>query len=95
LLLEILNARTSLTAVSKLFESSVQQGANEILQSSPELFQVREASAAIFRDSPELLSTLTKVTAVVDEEANAVLATIIGVLSSCSNFNFFVRFYSC
>jgi twitching motility protein PilJ len=74
-------ARTSLTAVSKLFESSVQQGANEILQSSPELFQVREASAAIFRDSPELLSTLTKVTAVVDEEANAVLATIIGVLS--------------
>ncbi|MDO8416174.1 MAG: methyl-accepting chemotaxis protein [Agitococcus sp.] len=74
-------ARTSLTAVSKLFESSVQQGANEILQSSPELFQVREASAAIFRDSPELLSTLTKVTTVVDEEANAVLATIIGVLS--------------
>jgi twitching motility protein PilJ len=72
-------ARTSLTAVSKLFESSVQQGANEILQSSPELFQVREASAAIFRDSPELLSTLTKLTAIVDEEANAVSATVIGV----------------
>ncbi|MBH1971296.1 MAG: type IV pili methyl-accepting chemotaxis transducer N-terminal domain-containing protein [Moraxellaceae bacterium] len=74
-------ARTSLTAVSKLFESSVQQGANEILQSSPELFQVREASAAIFRDSPELLSTLTKLTAIVDEEANAVSATVIGVFS--------------
>jgi twitching motility protein PilJ len=56
------SSRTSLTAVSKLFESSVQQGANEILQSSPELFQVREASSAIFRDSPELLSTLTKLT---------------------------------
>ncbi len=74
-------ARASLTAVSKLFQSSVQQGANEILQSSPELFQVREASAAIFRDSPELLSTLTKLTAVVDEEANAIAATVIGVLS--------------
>ena len=74
-------ARASLTAVSKLFESSVQQGANEILQSSPELFQVREASAAIFRDSPELLSTLTKLTAIVDEEANAVSATVIGVFS--------------
>ncbi len=74
-------AKTSLTAVSKLFESSVQQGANEILQSSPELFQVREASAAIFRDSPELLSTLTKVTGIVNDEADAVLATIIGVLS--------------
>lgn len=74
-------ARASLTAIQKLFESSVQQGANEILQSSPELFQVREASGAIFRDSPELLSTLTKLTAIVDEEANAVLASIIGVAS--------------
>lgn len=74
-------AKASLTAVSKLFESSVQQGANEILQSSPELFQVREASAAIFRDSSELLSTLTKLTGIVNDEADAVLATIIGVLS--------------
>jgi twitching motility protein PilJ len=74
-------ARASLTAIQKLFESSVQQGANEILQSSPELFQVREASSAIFRDSPELLSALTKLTTTVDEEANAVLASIIGVAS--------------
>ncbi|MBL0231578.1 MAG: type IV pili methyl-accepting chemotaxis transducer N-terminal domain-containing protein [Moraxellaceae bacterium] len=74
-------ARASLTAIQKLFESSVQQGANEILQSSPELFQVREASNAIFRDSPELLSALTKLTTTVDEEANAVLASIIGVAS--------------
>ena len=74
-------SRASLAAIQKLFESSVQQGANEILQSSPELFQVREASSAIFRDSPELLSTLTKLTAVVNEEANAIVASIIGVLS--------------
>jgi twitching motility protein PilJ len=74
-------ARASLTAIQKLFESSVQQGANEILSSSPELFQVREASSAIFRDSPELLSTLTKLTTIVDEEANAILASIIGVAS--------------
>ncbi len=74
-------ARASLAAIQKLFESSVQQGANEILQSSPELFQVREASSAIFRDSPELLSTLTKLTTIVDAEANAILASIIGVAS--------------
>ena len=74
-------SRASLAAIQKLFESSVQQGANEISQSSPELFQVREASSAIFRDSPELLSTLTKLTAVVNEEANAIVASIIGVLS--------------
>lgn len=74
-------SRASLVKVQQLFESSVRQGANEVLQSSPELFKVREASSAIFRDSPELLSTLTKLTAIVDEEANAIVASSIGVLS--------------
>jgi len=71
-------ARQSLDAISKLFDTSVQQGANEILESSPELFQVREASAAIFRDSPELLTALNAMTVEIDQESNSLAAAIIG-----------------
>ena len=74
-------ARQSLDSVAKLFDTSVQQGANEILETSPELFQVREASSAVFRDSPELLTALNAMTESINEESNSVAAAIIGGVS--------------
>lgn len=74
-------ARRSLEAISKLFDSSVKQGANEILETSPELFQVREASAAVFRDSPDLLAALNKMTQSINEESNSLVAAIIGAIA--------------
>ena len=74
-------ARQSLDAIAKLFDTSVQQGANEILESSPELFQVREASSAVFRDSPELLTALNAMTISIDEESNSLVAALIGGVS--------------
>lgn len=75
------DARQSLEAVAKLFDTSVQQGANEILETSPELFQVREASSAVFRDSPELLTALNAMTVSINEESNSLAAAIIGGVS--------------
>ena len=49
--------------------------------SLPELFQVREASAAVFRDSPDLLAALNKMTQSINEESNSLVAAIIGAIA--------------
>jgi twitching motility protein PilJ len=73
-------AQDALAAISDSFESSVNQSANAILETSPELFQVREAADGIFGNSPEMLKATTELATDVAESANTTLYTVFGML---------------
>lgn len=64
------DAQDSLAEISKIFDESVNKSANQILQTSPELFQVRQASSSIFNDSRDLLEATTTVAKRVGEDAS-------------------------
>lgn len=53
------DAVDSLSEISDLFEEYVQGSVDEIIETSPELFQVREAADQIFADSQALLDSAT------------------------------------
>lgn len=74
-------AQDALAAIDDSFQRSVQQSANAILETSPELFQVREAADNIFRNSQELLKATTDVSLVTAETANTSVFTGIGILA--------------
>ena len=74
-------AQDALAAIADSFDSSVKQSANAILETSPELFQVRAASDAIFRDSRGLLDSATLLSVGVAESADTSLYTFIGILA--------------
>ena len=73
-------ALDALEAIAESFESSVNQSANAILETSPELFQVREAADGIFRNSPDMLNATTALATDVAESANTTLYTVLGIL---------------
>ena len=73
-------AQDALTAIADSFESSVNQSANAILETSPELFQVREAADGVFRDSPAMLVATTTLATNVAESANTTIYTALGIL---------------
>lgn len=74
-------AQDALAAIAKSFDGSVKQSAEAILETSPELFQVREAADSIFRDSKAMLDATTKLSTKVAEGANTTLYNVIGVLA--------------
>ncbi len=74
-------AQDALAAIADSFDSSVKQSANAILETSPELFQVRAASDAIFRDSKGLLDSATLLSVGVAESADTSIPTFIGILA--------------
>jgi len=74
-------AQDALSAIADSFERSVNQSANAILETSPELFQVREAADFIFRDSQQLLDASTALATSVAEGANTTLFSTIGILA--------------
>ncbi len=76
----------SLNEISKLFDESVNKSANEILATSPELFQVRQASAAIFKDSSHLLDVTTTLAKRVGEGASNTFYYVVAIIS----FVFFI-----
>ncbi|MDP2227626.1 MAG: methyl-accepting chemotaxis protein [Moraxellaceae bacterium] len=74
-------AQDALSAISDSFERSVNQSANSILETSPELFQVREASDLIFRDSRSLLEATTLLAGRVAESANTTVYSTVGIIA--------------
>ncbi len=74
-------AQDALAAIADSFERSVRQSANAILETSPELFQVREAADSIFRNSQNLLKTTTDLSLFVAESADSSLYTVVGILA--------------
>ncbi len=75
------DAVDSLNEISKLFDESVNKSANQILQTSPELFQVRQASSAIFNDSRDLLESTTTVAKRVGEDASNTFYYFLAIVS--------------
>ncbi|MFE8070191.1 methyl-accepting chemotaxis protein [Marinobacteraceae bacterium S3BR75-40.1] len=65
------DAQYGLEAVAELFDF-VNQNVDAILESSPELFKVREASNTIFVNSQELLSETSKLSTLVQERTHFV-----------------------
>jgi twitching motility protein PilJ len=74
-------AQDALSAIAESFDKSVKQSANAILETSPELFQVREAADSIFRDSQGMLQATTQLSVHVAEGANTTIYTLIGILA--------------
>ncbi|MCC2638821.1 MAG: Methyl-accepting chemotaxis protein, partial [Moraxellaceae bacterium] len=74
-------AQDALAAIADSFDSSVKQSANAILETSPELFQVRAAADTIFRDSKGLLEAATDLSVGVAQTADTSLYTFIGILA--------------
>lgn len=74
-------AQDALSAIADSFDKSVKQSANAILETSPELFQVREASDKIFADSQGLLQATTQLSIHVAEGADTTFFTLIGILA--------------
>lgn len=74
-------AQDALSAIAESFDKSVKQSANAILETSPELFQVREAADSIFRDSQGLLQSTTLLSVHVAEGADTTIYTLIGILA--------------
>lgn len=74
-------AQDALAAIADSFERSVRQSANAILETSPELFQVREAADSIFRNSQDLLKATTGLSLYVAESADTSTYTVIGILA--------------
>lgn len=74
-------AQDALVAIADSFERSVKQSANAILETSPELFQVRAAADSIFRDSRGLLDATTQLSVGVAQAADTSFETFIGILA--------------
>ncbi len=75
------DALDSINEISKIFDESVNKSANQILETSPEVFQVRQASAAIFNDSRELLESSTTVAKRVGEDASNTFYYFLAIIS--------------
>lgn len=69
------DARNGLAAVAELFEF-VLGNIDAILVASPELYRAREASNAIFRQSPELLEATTELTTLIQSRQYLVGPTL-------------------
>jgi twitching motility protein PilJ len=74
-------AQDALTAIADIFERSVKQSAKAILDTSPELFQVRAAADSIFQDSKGLLDATTQLSVGVADTADTSLPTFVGILA--------------
>ncbi|MDQ8037683.1 MAG: methyl-accepting chemotaxis protein [Pedobacter sp.] len=74
-------AQDALSAIADSFDKSVKQSANAILETSPELFQVREAADKIFGDSQGLLQATTQLSIHVAEGADTTFFTLVGILA--------------
>ena len=74
-------AQDALSAIADSFDKSVKQSANAILETSPELFQVREAADSIFSDSQGLLQSTTQLSIHVAESADTTVYTLVGILA--------------
>ncbi|HEX6592001.1 MAG TPA: methyl-accepting chemotaxis protein [Moraxellaceae bacterium] len=74
-------AQDALSAISESFDKSVKQSANAILETSPELFQVREAADSIFRDSQGMLKATTDLSLYVASSADTTIYTAIGIVA--------------
>lgn len=74
-------AQDSLAAIADTFDKSVKKSANAILETSPELFQVRAAADSIFTDSKNLLDATTQLSVGVAEAADTSLYTFVGILA--------------
>ncbi len=71
----------ALNAITDLFGSSVKESANQILETSPELFQVREAADHIFKESRGMLDATTTLANNVSEETGSFWASLIGAIA--------------
>lgn len=74
-------AQDALAAIAESFDESVKKSADAILETSPELFQVREAADSIFRDSKDMLEATTKLSINVAESANTTMYTLAGIIA--------------
>lgn len=74
----------ALGEISDLFEKSVNKSANEILETSPELFQVREAADHIFKESKGMLDATTTLASHINADAGSIIASTIGALALIS-----------
>ncbi|HET8730295.1 MAG TPA: methyl-accepting chemotaxis protein [Moraxellaceae bacterium] len=74
-------AQDALAAIADSFDSSVKQSANAILETSPELFQVRAAADSIFRDSRSLLDASTALSVGVAQTADTSIYTFVGIIA--------------
>lgn len=74
-------AQDALAAIADSFDRSVRQSADAILETSPELFQVREAADIIFRNSQALLKASTDLSLHVAQKADTTVFTAIGIIA--------------
>lgn len=74
-------AQDALAAIADSFDNSVRKSADAILETSPELFQVREAADSIFRNSQGLLKATTALSLHVASKADSTVFTAIGIVA--------------
>jgi twitching motility protein PilJ len=74
-------AQDALSAISESFDRSVKRSADAILETSPEVFQVREAADSVFRDSKTMLDATTTLSLKVADSANTTGYSMLGVLA--------------
>ncbi|MDF2446689.1 MAG: Methyl-accepting chemotaxis protein [Moraxellaceae bacterium] len=87
-------AQDALVAIADIFERSVKQSANAILETSPELFQVRAAADAIFSDSKGLLEAATQLSVGVADTADTTWPTTIGGIALVFALIFAAQLYT-